>query len=70
MKSITSSMAGVIIQILVKVGDKIEEGEDAVCLESMKMEVPVQSSATGVVKEVKVKIGDFVNEGDSLMLLE
>ncbi|MHB1127454.1 MAG: biotin/lipoyl-containing protein [Bacillota bacterium] len=70
MKTITSSMAGLILEILVKAGDQIEEGDDAVYLESMKMEVPVQASTSGVVKEIKVKVGDFVNEGDPLIVLE
>lgn len=39
-------------------------------LESMKMEIPVESETAGKVAEVKVSIGDFVNEGDVLIVFE
>jgi acetyl-CoA carboxylase biotin carboxyl carrier protein len=39
-------------------------------LESMKMQLPVQSDKAGKVKEVKVNSGDFVNEGDLLLVLD
>ncbi len=63
-------MAGVVIEVLVKAGDTVSDGMDVAILESMKMQLPVQSELSGKVKEVKVSIGDFVNEGDPLLLLE
>ncbi len=63
-------MAGVVIEILVKPGQAVSDGMDVALLESMKMQLPVQSEETGVVKEIKVAPGDFVNEGDLLMTLE
>jgi acetyl-CoA carboxylase biotin carboxyl carrier protein len=70
MKQISSMMAGVVIEVLVKAGDTVSDGMDVAILESMKMQLPVQSELSGKVKEVKVSIGDFVNEGDPLLLLE
>lgn len=70
MKQIASMMAGVVIDILVKAGDKVEEGMEVAILESMKMQLPVPSELGGTVKEIKVASGDFVNEGDVLMTLE
>ena len=70
MKQVCSMMAGVVIEILVKQGDAVEDGMDVAMLESMKMQLPVASSETGKVAEIKVAAGDFVNEGDLILTLE
>lgn len=70
MKEITSTMAGTVLNVLVNSGDSVTEGQEVLMLESMKMEIPVESHASGTVAEVKVNIGDFVNEGDVLLVLE
>jgi len=70
MKEIVSSMAGTVFNILVASGDEVAEGQTILILESMKMEIPVESTSAGKVSELKVAIGDFVNEGDVLATLE
>ena len=70
MKQISSMMAGMVIEVLVKTGDQVNDGMDAAILESMKMQLPVQADQSGTVKEVKINAGDFVNEGDALLVLE
>ncbi|HEY9777309.1 MAG TPA: biotin/lipoyl-containing protein [Planktothrix sp.] len=70
MKQVTSMMAGVVVEILVKKGDDITDGQEVAILESMKMQLPVQANASGKVSEVKANSGDFVNEGDALLVLE
>jgi len=70
MKQVTSMMAGVVVEILVKSGDQVDDGMDVAILESMKMQLPVQAAASGKVTAVKVNSGDFVNEGDTLLELE
>ncbi|PLR77497.1 acetyl-CoA carboxylase biotin carboxyl carrier protein subunit [Bacillus sp. V3-13] len=70
MKEITATMAGTILNTLVQIGDEVTAGQEVLILESMKMEIPVESHAAGKVAEVKVNIGDFVNEGDILLVLE
>lgn len=70
MKQITSMMAGIVIDILVKPGDEVSEGMEVAILESMKMQLPVQSNVSGKVTEVKAGSGDFVNEGDPLFILD
>jgi acetyl-CoA carboxylase biotin carboxyl carrier protein len=39
-------------------------------LESMKMQIPVQSTVNGMVKTLKVNEGDFVDDGDVLLEVE
>nr|WP_295970909.1 acetyl-CoA carboxylase biotin carboxyl carrier protein subunit [uncultured Bacillus sp.] len=67
MSSVTAVMAGNVWKILVKPGDIVEDGQEVVILESMKMEIPIAADFGGTVKEVKVSEGDFVNEEDILI---
>ncbi|WP_244813794.1 dihydrolipoyllysine-residue acetyltransferase [Caballeronia sp. Lep1P3] len=59
-----------IIEIAVKVGDKVEKEQSLVTLESDKATMDVPSPAAGTVKELKVKIGDTVSEGSLILVLE
>ncbi|MDE2047137.1 MAG: dihydrolipoyl dehydrogenase [Betaproteobacteria bacterium] len=59
-----------VIEVLVKVGDRIEAEQSLVTVESDKASMEIPSSAGGVVKELKVKLGDKVSEGSVLLLLE
>ncbi|RSD28121.1 acetyl-CoA carboxylase biotin carboxyl carrier protein subunit [Mesobacillus subterraneus] len=70
MKEITANMAGTVLNVMVAAGDSVTEGQEVMMLESMKMEIPVESQGAGNVAEVKVSVGDFVNEGDVLLVLE
>ncbi len=70
MKRVVSNMAGVVLEYLVKLGDQISVDQDVVMLESMKMQIPIQSSVSGTVKALKVDEGDFVDDGDVLIEVE
>jgi len=70
MKRIVSNMAGVVLEFLVKPGDKITVDQDVVMLESMKMQIPIQSTVDGVVRTIKVNEGDFVDDGEVLIEVE
>lgn len=70
MAQIVSNMAGSVWKILVQIGDQIEEDQDVVILESMKMEIPIAAEEKGTVKSIKAYEGEFVNEGDILIELE
>jgi acetyl-CoA carboxylase biotin carboxyl carrier protein len=67
---ILAPMPGKILQVLVKVGDKVAEDDELLILEAMKMENPIYSTADGVVKEVKVKKDDTVDSDQVLVVLE
>ncbi|MDQ0198487.1 biotin/lipoyl-containing protein [Neobacillus ginsengisoli] len=70
MREITATMAGTVLNLLVSNGEKVAPGQEVLLLESMKMEIPIESGSEGIVKELKVGIGDFVNEGDVIIVLE
>ncbi|MFV5916337.1 acetyl-CoA carboxylase biotin carboxyl carrier protein subunit [Bacillus cereus] len=70
MTKVYASMAGSVWKIVVGVGDTVEEEQDVVILESMKMEIPIISEEAGTVMKINVQEGDFVNEGDVLLEIE
>ncbi len=70
MTKVYASMAGNVWKIVVGVGDTVEEEQDVVILESMKMEIPIVSEEAGTVMKINVQEGDFVNEGDVLLEIE
>ena len=59
-----------IIEVLVKVGDKIKKNESLVTLESDKSSVEVPSTEDGIIESVNVKVGDKVSKGHLLATLE
>ncbi|EEL87765.1 hypothetical protein bcere0029_23910 [Bacillus cereus AH1272] len=70
MTKVYASMAGNVWKIVVGIGDTVEEEQDVVILESMKMEIPIISEEAGTVMKINVQEGDFVNEGDVLLEIE
>lgn len=60
-------MPGSVMEVRVKVGDKVEKGAPLVVLSAMKMEMVVQAPVAGIVKSVDVAVGMKL-EGDDLLL--
>lgn len=67
--SIVTPLPGTIIDVCVKVGDSVSEGQCVAVLEAMKMENNIEAESSGVVTEVKVGKGDSVLEGDVLIVI-
>jgi len=67
---IASPMPGTITEVLVSVGDEVNEDDEVLVLEAMKMENPICASAAGKVKEIKVRAKDKVDTNQILMVLE
>jgi pyruvate dehydrogenase E2 component (dihydrolipoamide acetyltransferase) len=59
-----------VIEIMVKVGDRVEKDQSLVTLESDKATMEVPAPFAGVIKELKVKVGDEVDEGAVIALVE
>jgi dihydrolipoamide dehydrogenase len=59
-----------VIEVAVKVGDRVEKEQSLITLESDKATMDVPSPTVGVVKELKVRVGDVISEGTLIMLLE
>jgi acetyl-CoA carboxylase biotin carboxyl carrier protein len=67
--AIEAHITGTVWKVEVQVGDRVEEGDTVVILESMKMEMPVEAEEDGEVREVLVEEGQAVAEGDPLVTL-
>ncbi|HET6911950.1 MAG TPA: dihydrolipoyl dehydrogenase [Rhodanobacteraceae bacterium] len=59
-----------VIEVLVKVGDKVEKDQSLLTLESAKATMEVPASAAGTIKELRVKEGDNVSEGSVIAVVE
>ena len=66
---VPAPMPGSIIEVLVKAGDQVREGDTLLILEAMKMENEITAPQAGTVDRVLVKAGDTVNSGDALLLI-
>jgi acetyl-CoA carboxylase biotin carboxyl carrier protein len=67
---VEAHITGTVWKIECEVGDQVQEGDTVVILESMKMEMPVETEDAGVVREILCEEGQAVNEGDTLVVLE
>ena len=61
---------GEVIELMVKVGDRIEADQSVLTLESDKASMEIPAPKAGVIKSMKVKLGDRLKEGDELFELE
>ena len=70
MSEITAPMGGKVLDVKVNVGDSVNENDEVLILEAMKMELPVVATSSGTVKEVKCNKGDAVEADAVLIVLE
>lgn len=64
---ITAPMPGAILEVIVKAGQEVQEGEKLLVLEAMKMENIIKSPTAGIITSVTVTEGDNVEKGQSLI---
>jgi biotin carboxyl carrier protein len=68
-EDIKAHITGVVFQIVARAGDSVQAGDPVIVLESMKMEIPVESPRAGTVAEIRVQEGQTVQEGEVVALL-
>ena len=61
---------GEVIELLVKIGDRIEADQSLLTLESDKASMEIPAPKAGVIKSLKIKLGDKLKTGDELLELE
>ena len=67
---IEAPITGTVISVEVKVGDKVEEGDVLLYIESMKMENPILAPVNGTVAEISVEAQQVVETGVKLATLD
>lgn len=68
--AVESEVQGNVWKVLVAEGDRVNEGDVLLILESMKMEIPLEAPAAGVVVAVRVAAEQAVAEGDVVVLID
>ena len=69
-EEVLAEMVANVWKVVVSVGDEVQEGQTLCILESMKMEIPVESTAAGTVASLNVTEGGVVQEGDVIAVIE
>lgn len=69
MAEVTMPMNGKVIAVNVEPGQNVQEDDEVIIIEAMKMELPVVSPAAGVIKEIKAKVGESYQVGDVLAVI-
>ena len=64
---VASPIAGTVLEVKVKVGDKVEQGQALLVIEAMKMETAIAAPGAGRIKAVLVAAGDAVRENQTLV---
>jgi acetyl-CoA carboxylase biotin carboxyl carrier protein len=68
--NVSAHITGTVWKIEVKVGDEVSEGQTLVILESMKMEMPVESEDEGTVTAIHITEGQPITEGADICTLD
>ena len=67
--SVLAPIPGSIMEIYVKVGDKIKAGQPLFKMEAMKMENEINARIDGTITSVAISAGDTVSQGDELIVM-
>jgi oxaloacetate decarboxylase alpha subunit len=67
--SIVAPLAGTIVRVPVRTGDRVSQGDVVLILEAMKMETEIRAPADGIVNAIDVAAGDAVAIGVTLMVI-
>jgi biotin carboxyl carrier protein len=67
---VTSPMPGLILDIKVNVGDRVEAGAPVVIMEAMKMQNELATEVSGIVKEIRVEPKQTVDSQTPLVMIE
>jgi biotin carboxyl carrier protein len=65
-----STIVGIVVKVLVKVGQAVHAGDTLIVLEAMKMESNVGSPISGTIKAIFVNAGDSVKKGQVMVEFE
>ena len=67
---VLAPMPGLLTQLMVGLGDKVQKGQNVAVIEAMKMENLLVAEASGTVKAIKAEVGQNLNVEDLILSLE
>jgi pyruvate carboxylase subunit B len=65
--NLTAPLPGTVVDVFVKVGDKVEAGQVVLIIEAMKMKNSIRSVFSGTISEVLVSAGQSVAHKQALV---
>ncbi len=65
-----SPINGVVLEVPVKIGTKVKEGDVVIILEAMKMKTNIYAPTSATIAEINVRNGDNVESGQNLVVFE
>jgi biotin carboxyl carrier protein len=68
-QEVRAPLAGNILEVLVETGAKVQEDDDLLIIEALKMENAIAAPCSGTISEIRVKKGDKVGEDAVLMII-
>jgi biotin carboxyl carrier protein len=68
--ALTAPIPGLILEVRVKVGERVSAGQIVAVMEAMKMENNLNAQKDGIVSEIRVQKGTEVSTGDVIMLIQ
>ncbi len=69
-EDVLAPLAGKIVKMHIEVGSEVEEDEEILIIEAMKMETPIFAPCDGKVTKIMKKEGDEIEEDDQIATIE
>ncbi len=69
-EEVRALLSGNIWEVIVDVWDTVEEDDELIIIEALKMENPIFAPCDGKILEIKVTKGDQVEDDDPLIIME
>lgn len=67
---IKSEVAGRVCSIAAEIGASLNDGDEVLFVEAMKMEIPVTASGAGKLTSILVKVDDVIAEEQVVAIIE
>jgi glutaconyl-CoA/methylmalonyl-CoA decarboxylase subunit gamma len=67
--SLVAPMSGVVVEVMVSVGQQVSAGETVAVIEAMKMKTPIVMQQSGTVAAINASVGDAVQVGQAILTL-
>ena len=68
-EDVRAEIVASVLEVVVREGDQINEGDTVVLLESMKMEIPLLAPCDGIIQQVHVQPGSAVRAGQRVAVI-
>ena len=66
---VKAPLAGSIIDVLVSVGQQVNDGDPIIVIEAMKMETEIRANASGTIQSIAIKQGETIQSDQILMII-